>query len=172
MCSSVIKVNYHHVIWLHSEVREFAEGSVSCKARLKFLFFTSVNSRLSLQRDEQAFHWGAGEEDLRQSRQTGAGVHRVLHRLVTNVHKQTQMGSHSQFSMGDNLGIWQLRTQKEAQILFCLLFLVFILQQLEQHVFTSQTLCLVQTWLYFIFPYRKRMCKEHTHTHKYADVDL
>lgn len=37
----------------------------------------------SLQGNEQAFDGGAGEEDLRQSRQTGAGVHGILHRCVT-----------------------------------------------------------------------------------------
>lgn len=35
---------------------------------------------LVLQGDEQASDGGAGQENLRQSHQTGAGVHRAFHR--------------------------------------------------------------------------------------------
>ena len=52
------------------------------------LYLDIVTVTPCLQRDEQAFHRGAGEEDLWQSCQTGAGVHRVLHRLVPSTQTQ------------------------------------------------------------------------------------
>lgn len=49
----------------------------------KWTYLQCVCVCVCVQRDEQAVDGGAGEEDFRQSRQTGAGVHRILHRCVT-----------------------------------------------------------------------------------------